>query len=161
MSSSPEPIPAFYRVFFSTIDPVIALSGVLTQLFSPATILRLYNASSSLTLPPAIETTVLLDSSAGYLLSTLFLQVVMLRLRPADRTVWKCLEASILIQDVALVAAVARSLDAQHRLAWRMVTGEEWGNLGILVGVGVLRAAFLMGIGMEGGREARKNLKRA
>ncbi|OAP63078.1 hypothetical protein AYL99_02305 [Fonsecaea erecta] len=158
MSSSSSPtIPRFYRVFFSTIDPLIALSGALTQLFAPATILRLYNvsATAAATTRPAPETTVLLDSGAGYLLSTMFLQVVLLRRRPADRTVWRCLEASILIQDVAVVGAVVRSLAAQHRLAWRLVAPDEWANLAILVGLGALRAAFLLGVGMGNAGEAK------
>ncbi|KIW33772.1 uncharacterized protein PV07_00596 [Cladophialophora immunda] len=149
MSSST--IPAFYRVFFSTVDPLIALSGALTQLLAPRTLLTLYNGSSA-TLPPAIETTALLDSGAGYLLSTMLLQLVLLRLRPADRAVWRCLEAAILVQDVAVVAAVARALDAQHRLAWPLLLRPgEWANLAILAGVGALRAAFLLGVGMGGG----------
>ncbi|KIW86007.1 hypothetical protein Z517_01401 [Fonsecaea pedrosoi CBS 271.37] len=141
-------IPPLYRVFFSTIDPLIALSGALTQLFAPSTILRLYNASSA-TIPPAPETTVLLDSGAGYLLSTLFLQVAMLRARPADVLVWRCLQGAILVQDVAIIGAVARSLDVQRRLEWGLVTGQEWANLAILAGVGALRVAFLLGVGMR------------
>ncbi|EXJ75151.1 uncharacterized protein A1O5_01847 [Cladophialophora psammophila CBS 110553] len=148
-------IPTFYRVFFSTIDPLIALSGALTQVFAPATILTLYNPSSA-ALPPAIETTVLLDSTAGYLVSTMFLQVVMLRARPADLTVWRCLQGSILIQDLAIIGAVVGALKTQHRLDWGLVTAKEWSNLAILAGVGALRVAFLLGIGVGGRGKAKK-----
>ncbi|KIW65375.1 hypothetical protein PV04_07640 [Phialophora macrospora] len=146
----PSQIPGFYRLFFPTLDPLIALTGSLTHLLSPATILTLYNPSAAL--PPAIETTTLLDIIAAYLLATTPLQIIMLRLRPDDVPLWKCLQGSLLVQDVGIVAAVVRSLSAQGRLSPGLITGGEWGNLVILGGVGILRAGFLLGVGLGKGR---------
>lgn len=146
MSSSP--FPAIYRVFFPTIDPLIALSGALTHVLSPKTILSLYNASAKL--PPAIETTTLLEINSGFLLATMPLQIIMLRLRPNDVAVWKCLQGSILIQDLGIIAAVLTSLKAQGRLDVGLLNLNEWGNLGILVALGILRAAFVLGVGLNG-----------
>jgi hypothetical protein len=155
MPSSSSPIPAFYRLFFPTLDPLIALTGSLTHLLSPRTILTLYNPSAAL--PPAIETTTLLDIIAAYLLATTPLQVIMLRLRPADVALWKCLQGSLLVQDVGIVAAVVRSLSAQGRLHRPgLITAAEWGNLAVLAGVGILRAGFLLGVGIGDDREGGK-----
>ncbi|KAK5332396.1 hypothetical protein LTR98_011480 [Exophiala xenobiotica] len=57
-SPSPSSIPSFYRIFFSTFDPLIALTGVLVNIFAPSVILKLYDPNA--TLPPSIETTVLI-----------------------------------------------------------------------------------------------------
>ncbi|KAK7890415.1 hypothetical protein LTR67_008301 [Exophiala xenobiotica] len=139
-------IPSFYRVFFSTIDPLIALTGILTNIFAPSVILKSYNSNP--TLPPSTETTVLLRSSAGYLLSTMFLQTVLLRLRPTDLTVWRCLQIAILIQDVAILASLTLALATERRLNLALVRPEEWSNLVVLTAVGLIRAAFILDVGM-------------
>jgi hypothetical protein len=130
------------------LDPLIALSGVLTHLLSPATMLKLYNPAA--TLPPRPETLTLLDINAGFLLATMPLQIVMLRLRPNDVAVWKCLQGSILIQDLGIIAAVLRSLSVQGRLDLGLIRVDEWGNIGILAGVAIIRAAFVLGVGLNG-----------
>lgn len=145
---STSTIPSFYRLFFPTLDPLIALSGVFANILSPRTILTLYNTSARL--PPALETTTLLDINTGYLLATMSLQIIMLRLRPNDVAVWKCLQGSILIQDLGIIITVLRSLSGQGRLKVAEITAGEWGNLAILAGVGILRAAFLLGVGFSG-----------
>ncbi|KAJ9499995.1 hypothetical protein H2202_004386 [Exophiala xenobiotica] len=139
-------IPSFYRIFFSTIDPLIALTGVLTNIFTPSMILKSYNSNA--TLPPSTETTVLLRSSAGYLLSTMFLQTVLLRLRPTDLTVWRCLQIAILIQDVVILASLTLALATQRRLNLALVRPEEWSNFVVLTAVGLIRAAFILDVGM-------------
>ncbi|KAJ9610422.1 hypothetical protein H2200_005199 [Cladophialophora chaetospira] len=145
MSSSP--FPAIYRIFFQTLDPLIALSGVLAHTLSPKTILSLYNASAKF--PPATETVALLDVGNTFLLAVMPLQIVMLRLRPNDVAVWKCLQGSILIRDIGIIATVLRSLSAQGRLDVGLIKGDEWGNLGILAALAVLRTAFVLGVGVN------------
>ena len=146
---SASPIPSFYRLFFPTIDPFIALAGVLANIFTPAAILKSYTPRA--TVPASTETTVLLRRSAGYLLSTMFLQTVLLRLRPSDRTVWRCLQISILIQDVAILASLTMALAAEHRLdsTLKLVRPEEWSNFAVLAAVGLIRSAFILGVGMD------------
>ncbi|KAL6249456.1 hypothetical protein RBB50_003309 [Rhinocladiella similis] len=145
MKTTYQQIPQFYRVFFTTFDPIIALSGVVANLFFPSLILTSYTATP--TLPPSAETTALLHGSAGYLLSTMFLQIVLLRLT-SDITVWRCLQASILIQDVVLLASASMAVTDQGR-GMTTLRGEEVGNLSVLIGVGGIRVAFLLGLWFE------------
>jgi hypothetical protein len=140
-------IPRLYVIFFTTIDPLIALSGILTTIFSPHTILTLYNPRAKL--PPSIETSTLLYITSSFYLSTIFLQVVLLTLQRDDLTVWKCLQSSILIQDLGILAAVGRSLRVQGRMDAALLTAEEWGNIAILGAVGLIRVLFIAGLGLR------------
>lgn len=141
-----HPIPSAYRIFFATIDPLVASTGVIGNLFVQHGILDSYNPNAKY--PPSIETKVCLQSLAGFLAGTMFLQIVLLRIRPRDIAVWKCLEASIAIVDCAIIAAVLKALDDQGRLSpelWRL---PDWTNLGVTGFVLLYRVSFLLGIGM-------------
>ena len=144
-------IPSFYRVFFASVDPFIALSGVLANLFAPDLVLDSYNPQY--TPPRAAETTLLLDTVAGFLIGTIFLQVVLLRAKPDDLTVWRCLQASIMLVDFTMLAAFSRAFAAQGRTDWRVWRAEEWTNLGVTAGVAAMRMAFLSSFGF--GRAGR------
>ncbi|KAJ9643784.1 hypothetical protein H2204_001929 [Knufia peltigerae] len=146
VKTTQQSIPRFYRTFFTSIDPVIASSGVIANLFFPSLILKSYTATPKL--PPTTETVALLHGSAGCLLSTMFLQIVLLRLKSSDMTVWRCLQTSILIQDVALISSLFVAVADQGR-GVTTLTAEEFGNLGALLGVGGIRVAFLMRLGFE------------
>ncbi|KAK4952557.1 hypothetical protein LTR10_009363 [Elasticomyces elasticus] len=140
-------IPPFYRTFFQTIDPTIASTGFITALGFPGFLLRTYSPTA--TVPPAVETTMVLDSLSGFYLSIIVLQVFLLRAKPEDLTVWRLLQFSILITDIVMCGGTARALNAQGRLNpadWR---SEEAGSLAITVGVGLIRIAFLLGVGLQ------------
>lgn len=48
-----------------------------------------------------------------------------------------------------IIVAVLSSLKAQGRLDAGLINASEWGNLGILVALGILRAAFVLGVGLK------------
>ena len=142
-----SPIPTIYRVWFASLDPLIALAGALGNTFASSTVLSSYNRKAAD--PPAIETRVLLDTSTGFLLGTLFLQIVLLRLRPRDVGVWKCLQASIAIADVAIILSELMALSAQGRLDPSLWRWEETGTLGLTSFVLATRLIFLSGVGLK------------
>lgn len=152
----PTQIPSFYRVWFTVIDPLFSSLGVFGSLFTPASVLSSF--SPTFANPPSIETTVLLDTLTGFYLALIFLQVVLLRARPTDLTVWRGLQAATLIVDICILAGMMRALSAQGRTdpsTWR---AEEWPNMGITAGVAVIRSAFLLGVGTgEGTKPKRKS----
>lgn len=74
MSSSSGPIPAFYRIFFTTIDPIMASFGCIANLFLPDMILDGY--TPAIARPIALETRVLLDAIAGFFACIVVLQAV-------------------------------------------------------------------------------------
>ncbi|KAK1819957.1 hypothetical protein LTR12_005679 [Friedmanniomyces endolithicus] len=146
-----QSIPLFYRIFFTTVDPLIALTGFISALFFPKFLLSTYSPTA--TIPPTVETTQLLNILAGFYLSVVPLQVFLLRARPQDLTVWRALQFSVLVTDVAVLGAMAKALSAQGRLEpshWRL---EEAGSVALTAGVGLIRIAFLITLGM--GRQAR------
>lgn len=149
-----SPIPSFYRIWFTVVDPILSIAGVVGNLFAPASILNSY--SPSYVSPPATETIFLLDATAGFFAGVALLQVVLLRARPADVTVWRLVEASIILVDFAMLGGFARALRAEGRTDWSVWRIEEWTNLIILAGVAVIRTAFILGVGMGGRRKEKK-----
>ena len=139
-----SPIHAFYRVFFTTIDPIIALMGVLTPLLAPEAYLQSFSPSPAL--PPTIETTLSLDILASCFGGTMILQLWLLRARPRDLVVWRAVEAFILVTDIGILGGYARALSVQGRVLpmyWRQ---EEWSQIGIVSMVGLIRMCFLLGL---------------
>lgn len=151
-----SPIPAFYRIFFTIIDPIVASSGVLLNTLDPHRVLQSYSPYTQL--PPRTETEFLLEVSSGFLLGIMLLQVFLLRAKPTDITVWKYVQGSDLIVDISMLSAVYRALASEGRLSLGNVRMDDWINIGVLVTVGSMRTAFLLGIGM--GRKTGKTSKR-
>lgn len=147
-------IAPFYRTFFTSIDPMIAFVGILVPLFVPDIYLKSFSPTA--TIPPAIETRVCLDLLASWFTACFILQVFLLRARPNDLTVWRFLQAGILITDVVMLAAYGRALDAQRRMHWTAWRWEEWGNIAVTGVVAVIRTAFLLGIGAQHGKPKQK-----
>jgi hypothetical protein len=110
-------IPSFYRIWSTIVDPLLTLVGVFGNLFAPIATLNSY--SPSYVSPPATETTLLLDTVAGFLAGLAFLQVVLLRARTTDMTVWRALQASTVLVDIAMLGGFARALSGQGRTDWR------------------------------------------
>jgi hypothetical protein len=147
-----SPIPSVWRIWFATLDPIIAFSGVAGNILVPQVTLKAYDPNA--TIPPALVTKIMLDMTTGFLAGTMFLQIVLLRLRPKDVAVWKCLQASISFADVAIIYSVLMGLDAQGRLdpeKWRV---EEIGTLGLTGFVLLTRVLFILGIGLSSSRSS-------
>ena len=146
-------IPAPYRIFFTTLDPLFAITGTITSLFFPSAIL-----GPSAPSQPTPETTFLLQSLAGFYTACFILQVFLLRARPHDLTVWRTLQASLLVTDIAIVAAFIKFHGGRHGtvipIFWKL---EEAGNFVVTAGIGVVRVLFLLGVGMpsDGKTKAR------
>ncbi|KAK5115350.1 hypothetical protein LTR62_001550 [Meristemomyces frigidus] len=142
-------IPASYRIFFTTIDPLLALTGFISALFVPTAIVGTHLPVSGQE-PPA-ETTFLLQTLAGFYLALLVLEVYLLRVRPHDLTIWRALEFSLLLTDFFLVGATAKWLGAEgglNPLFWGL---GEVGAIALTAGLGVIRVLFIIGVGMRSG----------
>lgn len=151
-------IPSFYRIFFSFIDPLVALSGVYLNYFDGDTVITSIFPPSHAWSRITPSHTLLLEQSGGFLLMIVFLQVFLLR-HTKDLGVWKLFEASLLITDFGMFYSFWNALSMQGRLepgSWRV---EEWGNVGITGFVTAVRILFLMGIGL--GRQPRAGTKKS
>ncbi|OSS55096.1 hypothetical protein B5807_01713 [Epicoccum nigrum] len=135
-------IPAFYRVFFTTVDPLLCLWAAYMDFFTPDVVL-----SSHIPFPSSDEGhRMLLAQRGGLLLCLGFLSAVLLRFAP-DIRVWHILEVGLLVSDFAYFWAAGGVLRAQGRLwpeAWR---GEDWGSLGVTGLVTLVRLGFLARVG--------------
>ena len=149
-------IPSFYRVWFTTIDPLLALMGVLGRVFAPESILEAY--SPSYVSPPTIETSLLLDATAGFYAGMMYLQLVLLRTKATDLAVWRHVLASFLLVNLSVLVGLAKALVARQATDWRAWRAEEWTSLGITAGEAIIKTAFLLGIGI---RERGKGEKEA
>lgn len=148
-----SPVPSFYRIWFTIVDPVLSLVGICGNIFTPTTVLKSY--SPSFVSPPASETILLLDTKTAFVAGLGFLQIVLLRAKPADITVWRTVQASTLLANLGMLSAFARALSLQGRTDLRVWRSEEWTNYAVTAGLAVIRSAFLLGIGM-GGRKGKK-----
>ncbi|KAF2716817.1 hypothetical protein K431DRAFT_206343, partial [Polychaeton citri CBS 116435] len=138
----PAQLPAFYRVLFLYLDPLMAGFGSIAMLLNPTFFLNAYNPRY--TSPPAVETTLLLQSHIGFYASLAFLQVVLLRVRPNDVTVWRILQASTVLIDACQVAVFLYALETQgrlHPLLWRSDEISQIVGNGVL---GLIRTAFAL-----------------
>ncbi|KAI1793752.1 hypothetical protein LXA43DRAFT_885349 [Ganoderma leucocontextum] len=148
MASSP--IPTFYRIVFTIIDPFFCVLGVATHLFTKNDVIA--GLSPSAVVPPGPETVLLLDFLVGFFAMLGCLQVSLLRARPNDVTIWTALQGSTLVLDIIMTAATARMLVSQGRVTDPSVwLGGEWQNLAGNAVIGTIRAAFVLKIGMHMG----------
>ncbi|KAF3005891.1 hypothetical protein E8E13_009402 [Curvularia kusanoi] len=147
-SKSPHPtIPSFYRILFTTIDPILCLWGAYMDFFTPRTVL----SSHILADTPDIGHTMILIQRGGLLLNLGFLSAVLLRYTQ-DLKIWHLVEMGLLLGDFAYFPAAFGALKSQGRLwpeAWR---AEDWGAFGVTFAVTLVRLAFLARVGFrEGG----------
>lgn len=141
-------IPAFYRVFFTSIDPLIALSGAYLDYFDPETILASAFPRSGSYAKPTPPVTFLLKQAGGSFAMMAFLMIFMLRYT-SDIKIWKMFEFGILMTDFTLFFSVFSALRATGRLSVSSIGLEEWGTLLITGFVTVVRIAFLGGLGLR------------
>lgn len=142
-----NPVPAFYRVLFTFIDPIFCLMGLGLHLFDPTNTLRGY--SPSFLNPPTIETVHLLDSMAGFFAMLAVLEGVLLRARSTDVAVWRIFQASASLLDILMVFGAVRALTVEGRLDWRVWRGDDWRLVVGNAAMGLARVACAFGIGMR------------
>lgn len=145
-SAEQHRIPVAYRAFFTWVDPLIALSGVYMNLFTPDTVLNAYIPSTLSQRDPAHF--MLFQQLAANLLMAAFLSIVLLRYT-ADVKIWKILQASILLVDLTLLYSLWDAIGSQGRLSLDGMRGEDWGCAIITGTVVAMRVLFLAEFGFE------------
>lgn len=149
---TPSHIPTFYRIFFTWVDPIMCLGGVLTHLLAPELVLKGF--TPSILTPIATETAVLIDGMVGWFAGMAFLQASLLRSKPTDAAVWRAVQVAMTCVDAAMVGAFARSLRTTNEWNTQLWTGRDWGNIGGYSALVAVRVAFLMGVGVSKGKTA-------
>ena len=142
--ASSQPIPSFYRVFFTIVDPIICLWGAYMDSFDP----RMVLSSHILADTPDIGHIMILKQRGGGMLGWGFISAFLLRYTH-DIKVWHIVEIAILLVDFAYFPAVFGALNAQMRVlpeTWRV---EDWGSLVITGTATLIRLAFLARLGFD------------
>ncbi len=164
MAHEPHPIPQLLRIPLLYIEPVLALNGALLLCLSPGRFLAAMSpraASASVGGNDSLaDVRVLTDQLAILQLLFAFNVGVLLR-ATRDAGVWRVACAGMLMSDVLHVLASVRELarGGQGSVgvgAWR---AEEWVNFGVLVGMGLVRLAVVMGVGMMAARSGKDKNK--
>ncbi|KAL3957803.1 hypothetical protein ACCO45_008381 [Purpureocillium lilacinum] len=138
MAHEPHPIPQLLRIPLLYVEPVLALNGALLLFLSPGRFLAAMSpraASASVGGNDSLaDVRVLTDQLAILQLLFAFNVGVLLR-ATRDAGVWR----------VAVGVGT-----------WR---AEEWVNFGVLVGMGLVRLAVVMGVGMRAARSGKDKNK--
>jgi hypothetical protein len=141
--SAPSNIPLFYRLFFTYFDPAICIWGASMDFFLPSLVL-----SSHIPHPhPDIGHSMILKQRGGGMLNFGFISAVLLRYT-TDIKVWNIVQTACFIVDVAYFWSVYEVLSVQGRLGVSTWRAEDWGSVGITGLAGIVRGAFLLGIGL-------------
>lgn len=170
-----HPIPFAYRLPLLYIEPLLALNGAAMLLFSPTTFLSTMtprhdsspaSASASAALFSSLSSSassavdalsavrVLTDQLAIMQVVFAFNLGIVLR-ATRDRTVWRLLCAGMLLSDALHVAASMRELAREGTLGPSCWRPADCVNFAILGGVGLVRLAVVLGIGMGSGEVER------
>ena len=150
-------IPTFYRIWFTYLDPLIALHATYMNYVTPGFVLNSQIAGA----PFDPDYYPFFQQLGGFLASTAFLSAVLLR-ATAELRLWKILQAAVLIVDASLLGSIYTSLRHQSRLRPTDWHGLARRGLGLRGHYGVLdRTAdvLLAGAGVcEDGRSCKAGL---
>ncbi|CAN9367452.1 unnamed protein product [Alternaria alternata] len=149
MSQPTSPsIPAFYRIFFTYVDPIICAWGAIMDFFMPTTVLSSHIPSPT----PDIGHVMILKQRGGGMLNFGIIS--------ADMNVWRIVQLSCFVVDLAYYWAVWEVLAKQKRLDMGTWRAEDWGSIGITAFAGLVRLAFLARVefGEAKNKEGKKNL---
>ena len=143
--SSTSSIPAFYRIWFTIIDPLMRVGSAYGFVFQPYYMLSQFTPSPLMPIP--IETRMMTDQSAGFYLCLAILFGYLLRARPNDMAVWLAVQGGTLVIDFAVLSSFARALVDSERLNISAWSQGELGSIIVTALVAVIRLAFLAGFG--------------
>ena len=150
MSHPRSNIPTFYRIWFTTIDPVLWLFGAWTTITKPETVLAsIAPRSATPNVPP---TSFLLQQSAGARVMCAFTDIFLLR-STNQISVWRTQQASILCYNMVSLGSMLWSWKQQSLLSLEHLGSGDLIHFGAVVVLAAVRAAFCAGIGLESGDE--------
>lgn len=140
-------VPLFYRIAFLLFDVAMPVMGIYGNLLDPAFVLGGF--TPKFISPPNNETQVLLDAGAGWFAALILLNLGFLRYKANDVTVWKILEAAIILVDVFQLVGFARLYQAEGKMAMSQLSGQDLGNVIGYSVIALVRTAFVLGIGLS------------
>lgn len=137
-------VPIVYRAVFAIFDIALPLMGVYLHLFQPAVVVA---GSTPKPLALSVETQALLDIMSGWYAMLALVSLLLLAYRRNDVSLWKGVQAGVLLTDISQVCAFYRAMSREGRLgAW---TPQDYQNWGGYIFIGLVRLAFVMELGVK------------
>jgi hypothetical protein len=128
-----------YSFWFTTVDPLLAVTAIITNLFFPSSNLLSLTPRA---LPPRPETTILLVTTAGAYGCLLIIHLFILRPRPGDIAMWKSIQAGQTLFEASKLTGVFWAIGVGGGISTQV-----WVNICITAGLIVFRTAFVLGLG--------------
>ncbi|KAM5386394.1 hypothetical protein ACJZ2D_000357 [Fusarium nematophilum] len=152
MDSTATMLPAFYGFFFRNIDPLIALWGAYLNFIDPASAVTSMAPNS--THDP--NQVFLFHQSGGLALAVAFLSAAIPR-RTSDITIWRVLQFSLFLSDMAGLSGIGCALMRQGRWGPATWTSDDIACGGSYLFLTLLRLHFL--VCTQGARDASRSVK--
>lgn len=141
-------LPLPYTLFFLFLEPISALLGAFYAHFHQSTYLILLSSgpSADLQTDVAVETSVALSQLANMYLFFALNEALVLR-ATSDIRVWRAVLLVLLLADGGhLLAMKGLGMHVFYRADQWNAAG--WGNIGFVYAGAMMRACFLMGVGI-------------
>lgn len=151
-TSSVPSIPLVYRLLLLYLEPLAAFNGAILSHFQPTLYLR--TMSPRAVYAPSSQ--VVFDQLAATYFLFAFNEAVVLRVAN-DLRVWKAMVLGILICDIIHLYGSWLALGTENMLNPWLWRWEDAVNIGMLVGPGAMRIAFLMGVGIAKSEKAKEH----
>lgn len=135
----------FYRVWFTSIDPLLLALLTYTLVFTPDVMMDSL-IPNSMSMPNPDHAFLFHQLAALYGFLTLMLAVLLRS--TSDLKVWNIVIGAVLMIDIALLTSLYVSLDHQGRLSIVQWRSQDWFNWIITGFVAVVRVIFLAGVGV-------------
>jgi hypothetical protein len=143
----------FYRIWFTWVDPFMTWLTVVMVATDPNSMMEAWCPPELATRQPMHD--FVLHQLAG-LFAFLGVIITVLLRYTSDIGVWRIVQAGILAVDVTIVVSMVYSLGQQGRLDPSVWRGMDWMNAVVTVGVGIIRALFLLGLGNKTVQRGKK-----
>lgn len=147
-------IPRIYRITLTTIEPIIALSGVLQILLTPQTYLSVMTRATG-TISPS--SSFLYTELGGAWLYFAFVEAVVLRLFD-DQRLWRVLCLGMLLSDVAYIHSAAQAVGGWGEwLDLTEWTSTDWVVFWTTAPMTLVKSLVVLGVGIKktAGKETR------
>ncbi|CAM1508423.1 Fc.00g052710.m01.CDS01 [Cosmosporella sp. VM-42] len=151
-----HPIPIYYRIPLTIIEPPLALAGALMLHFTPDAFLTSMTPAAAS--PEALRSVRILTDQLGiFELIFAFNCAIVLRCT-RDPRVWRVMCAGMLLSDVLHTGASVRELGWAVTLSPASWRSEEWINFGVLGVMGLVRLGVVLGIGLGSGEGEKRKM---
>jgi hypothetical protein len=152
----PQPyINNFYRITFTWVDPIALCASAYMYIFAKVQALQMVHPGP-IAAPDTLQSATM--HQVAVLLSFVAITTAVVLRVSSDAKIWKIIQAAVLAVEAGFLATTAVTLEEQGRLALGKLQGGEYVTIGGILPFMMIRVAYLIGIGGNGGTRTKKEL---